>query len=66
MISRIVLAIVVGVIVVLACILVGGLLITLKVDFAITVGQFLKDYSGVLGLLAALWFFFSGRTSLTP
>lgn len=64
MISRVVLAVVVGVVVFLVCILVGGLLATLKVDFAVTVGNFLKNYAGVIGLLAALWHFFAGGFSL--
>lgn len=60
MIARIVLAIVVGVIVYLACILVGPLLADLKVSFAVTVGGFLVAYAPVIALLAALWHFFSG------
>lgn len=60
MIQRIVLAVIVGVVVFLGCVLLGGLLITLKVDFAVTVGTWLKNYAGVLGLLAALWHFFVG------
>ena len=60
MINRIILAVVVGVAVTLACVLVGGLLATLKVDFAVTVGAFLKGYAGVIGLLAALWYYFAG------
>lgn len=60
MLSRVVLAIVVGVIVALACVLIGGLLATLDVDFAVTVGDWLKRYASVLGLLSALWHFFSG------
>lgn len=62
MLSRIVLAVVVAVIVTLACVLVGGILITLDVSVAVAVGAFLKDYSGVLGVLAGLAWFFSGRT----
>lgn len=60
MVQRIVLAVVVGVVVALACLLVGGLLATLKIDFAVSIGAFLKNYAGVLGLLAALWHFFAG------
>ena len=54
------LAVVVGVVVTLACILLGAILVTLKVDLAVTVGEFLKVYGGVFGVLAALWHFFSG------
>jgi hypothetical protein len=47
------------VVVYLLCILVGALLGDLKVSFAVTVGGWLVAYAGVLGLLAALWYFFS-------
>ena len=62
MLARIVLAIVVGVLVTLGCILVGSILVALEVAIAVTVGGFLKDWAGVFGVLAALWWFFSGRT----
>jgi hypothetical protein len=65
MISRIVLAVIVGVVVFLVCVLVGGLLATLAVPFAVTVGNFLKNYAGILGLLAALWYFFAGGISIS-
>jgi len=65
MLGRLVLAVVVGVVVTLACILVGLILVTLKVALAVTVGNFLSSYSGVFGVLAALWYFFSGA-SWTP
>lgn len=60
MFSRIVLAVVVAVVVSLACILVGGILASLGVTIAVTVGVFLKSYAWVLGVLAGLWYFFSG------
>lgn len=60
MFSKIVLAVVVAVVVTLACILVGGILISLEVAIAVTIGDFLKSYSGVLGVLAGLWYFFAG------
>lgn len=59
MLSRIALAVVVAVVVTLACILLGGILATLEVDIAVTVGDFLKHYSGVLGVLAGIWYFFT-------
>ncbi len=62
MLSKLVLAVVVAVVVTLACILVGAILVTLKVDIAVTIGQFLKDYAGVFGVLAGLWHFFSGAS----
>lgn len=60
MIGRIILAVVVAVAVALACILLGTILIAIKVDIATTVGQFLKDYSAAIGILAGLWHFFVG------
>lgn len=62
MLSRLVLAVVVAVIVTLVCVLVGEILISLNVSIAETVGGFLKSYSGVLGVLAGLWYFFSNQT----
>lgn len=61
MIKKIILAVVVAVIVTLACTLLGAILITLNVEVAVTVGQWLKDYAGVLGVLAGLWQFATGR-----
>ena len=58
--ARLVLAVVVGVVVYLLCLLFGPLVADLKASFAVTVGSWLTTYAGVLGLLAALWFFFSG------
>ncbi len=66
MLSRIVLAVVVAVVVTLVCYLVGGILDSLTIQIAVTIGNFLKQYGAVLGVLAGLWFFFSGRTTLTP
>lgn len=63
MLARLILAVVVAVVVTLACILVGAILVTLTVDVAVTVGDFLKHYSGVLGVLAGLWYFFAGGSS---
>jgi hypothetical protein len=60
MIARLVLAVVVGVVVILICILVGGLLMATNISLAVAVGAFLKAYATVLGLLAALWYFFAG------
>ena len=60
MIARLVLAVVVGVVVYLLCILFGPLLADLKVSFAVTIGGWLGAYAAVLGLLAAIWFFFAG------
>ncbi len=66
MLNRLVLAVVVGVIVALACFLVGGLLVDLRIDFAQTIGGWLRDFGAVLGLLAALWYFFKGGGITIP
>ena len=60
MLGKLVIAVCVAVIVTLACYLVGAILITLKVDVAITIGNFLKTYGGVLGVLAGLYNYFEG------
>lgn len=61
MLSKLILAVVVAVVVTLACYLVGAILITLRVDIAITIGNFLKTYGSVLGVLAGLYHFFAGN-----
>ena len=60
MLIKLIQAVVVAVIVTLACLLVGAILVVLKVDIAVTVGQFLKQWGGVLGVLAGLWWMVSG------
>jgi hypothetical protein len=65
MLSRLVLAVVVGIIVTLACIFVGGLLVSAApIGWVTDTGSFLKTYGALLGLLAALWYFFSGASWL--
>lgn len=66
MLARLALAVVVGVITTLVCVLLGGILVSLNVTIAVVVGAFLQTYSAVLGVLAAIAFFFSGRTALLP
>lgn len=63
MLSKLVIAVCVAVAVTLGCYLVGAILITLKVDVAITVGQFLKTYGGVFGVIAGLYSYFEGVPS---
>lgn len=65
MLARVVLAVVVGIVVGLVCLLVGALLGDIGIPFVATIGSFLATWAWVLGLLAGLWFFFSGRTSIT-
>ncbi len=60
MLARIILAVVVAVAVGLACILLGGILVSLEVPIAVTIGAWLRDYGTVLGVLAGLWYFFAG------
>ena len=60
MLGKLISAVVVAVVVTLACILLGAILITLKVEIAVTIGAWLKQYGGVLGVLAGLWYFFQG------
>jgi len=60
MISKLVIACVVGMVVFLVCTLVGGLLVTTAVPFVVTVGSFLQNFASLLGLLAALFHFFAG------
>lgn len=62
MIEKLILAVIVAVTVTLACVLLGLILISLKVDIATTVGTFLKGYSAVIGILAGLWYFFAGAS----
>lgn len=64
MLGKLVTAVVVAVVVTLACILLGAILITLKVDVAVTIGSWLKQYAAVLGVLAGLWHFFAGGFNL--
>lgn len=60
MIRKLILAVVVAVVVTLACILLGLILATLKVKIAKTVGNFLEEYGPVVGVLAGLWYYFAG------
>jgi hypothetical protein len=62
MLSRLVLAVVVAVVVTQACVLVGGILASLGISIAVTIGDFLKSYSGILGVLAGLSYYFSGSS----
>lgn len=58
--NKLILSVVVAVITTLACILLGAILVALNVNVAVTIGDFLKDYAAVLGVLAGLWYFFAG------
>lgn len=60
MIRKIILAVLVAVIVTLACILLGTILSAITIQVAITVGNFLKTYSSVIGVIAGLWYYLTG------
>lgn len=62
MIGRIVMAVVVAVIVGLACMLLGMVLNSLNVPPAEAVGHFLTEFAWVIGVLAGLVHFFRGGT----
>jgi len=62
MLSKLVLAVIVAVAVTLGCVLVGGILASLNVAIAVTIGDFLRGYSTVIGILCGLWYFFSGQS----
>jgi site-specific recombinase len=61
--GRIVLAVVVAIVVGLVCMaLLGPLLVAMHVPPAVVLGNFLVTYGWTLGILAGLWYFFSGTT----
>lgn len=62
MLTKIILSIVVAIVVALVCVLIGGILAALNVDVIKQIGDFLQDYSTLIGILAGIWYFFSGRT----
>ena len=62
MLGRIVLACVVGAVAFLACLLVGSILVAVSLPVLATVGAFLREWAVVIGVLAGLAWFFSGRT----
>lgn len=63
MLARLILAVIVAVVVGLVCLLVGGILATLGVPIATTIGNFLARWAWALGVLAGLWHFFAGGFS---
>lgn len=63
MLARIGLSIIVAVVVILACIFVGGLVITSNLNILVFLGTFLKVYGYVLGIVAgAVYYFTHPRT----
>lgn len=61
MLTRIIMAIVVGVFVILVCILLGDLLVSFDISWVLAIGSFLKQFANLIGLLAALWTFVVGN-----
>jgi hypothetical protein len=61
---KLILAVVVAVVVTLACYLLGSILTVLSVSIAVTIGDWLQKYGSVLGILAGLWYFFNGSSHL--
>lgn len=60
MLSRLVVAVVYGIFVALACVLLGSLVSSVGSGPFDTVGHFLTNYAWILGFLAALLAFFGG------
>jgi hypothetical protein len=65
MLSRLILSVVVAVVVGLVCLLAGAILDSLGIPITSTIGAFLTRWGWVLGILAGLWWFFTGRTGIT-
>ena len=63
MLKRIAIAIVIGIAVSLVCIGLGMLLIAIGVQPLPALGAFLKNYAGLIGLLAGIYNFLTGRPS---
>lgn len=64
MLRNIILAVIVAIAVTLVCILLGSILVALEVSIAVTIGGFLKEWAGVIGILAGLWYFLAGGSFL--
>ncbi len=62
MIARIIYAVAIAVLVGIVCLFVGGLLAVMNVPPAEFVGRFLTQWAWVLGIVAGLLAFVSGRT----
>lgn len=61
MLERIAWSALVGVVWFLACLLIGALLEALGIPVLTTVGKFLEQWAVVIGVLAAVIYFLSGR-----
>ena len=56
-IKAIVIAVCIAVAVTLGCILLGGILATINVAIAITVGGFIKSYATAIGILSGIYYY---------
>ena len=65
MLQRVILAACVGVFTALIILLIGVILVAIKVPIATSIGDFISQWCWVFGLIAGIWFFFTGRTSLS-
>lgn len=65
MLRNIVIALLVAIIVYLACIFIGGLLAAMNVAIAATVGDFLVRFAAAIGVLAGLWRYFAAGNPFT-
>lgn len=63
MIRKLVLSAVVAVAVTIGLMLLGAILATLKVEIAVTIGNFLKTWGSVIGILAGIWYFFTNQVA---
>jgi len=62
-ISKIIVAVLIAVIVGIVLVgLLGPVLISIEVPIAVTVGKFFVNWGFVLGLVAGLWYYFTGGT----
>lgn len=65
MVTRILLSIIVAIAVAIVCALIGGIMTSFNVNVVEQIGNFLQDYSTLIGILAGLWYFVSGRNDFS-
>lgn len=65
MVKRIILALVVGVVTTLVIMLVGVILVSIDISWTKTIGQFFQNWAALLGLLAAVWYYFTLGTPVS-
>ena len=62
MLTRLILAVIVGIVTFIVLYVVGALLATVDVTWVSTLGSLLKQFSSLLGLIAGVWYYFTGQT----